>query len=441
MNHMGTTVTDWHPISETDQKAIREQLNRILAHESFCHSRRYPMLLRHLVEQTLLGNTDKLKERLLGVEVFNRNPEYDTNSDTVVRVTAGEIRKRLAQYYYEPDHQNELRIELPSGSYVPELRGSRSELLPELNSAAGASVELERERIPKRTESSKSDLEIERIDSRPGPPRNIRFNGRAALYCTAALLLVGIVTFVAVRLYGGDQRLITDFWGPVLKSPGDAIVCIGDSQTFRLRYPNIVQMFRPGTARPDADLAESQLPPERLSAPMGEVSLISRIGSVLQRRDKDYRIVSSLGTNLSDLQQGPIVLIGAYDNQWTLRFTQELRFYTQLDEFGGHIFDRQNPSQKDWILSSDPHSPRPEDYAIIARFRDPTTGKPVVIIAGLGLPASMAAAEVVTTAEDLKSLLKDAPSDWPVKNLEAVIKVPVIDGKAGAPQTVAIRYW
>src|SRR5437867_6516627 len=66
------------------------------------------------------GEGERIKERTIGIEVFGRDPDYDTNLDPIVRMTAGEIRKRLAQYYVEADHERELRIELPSGSYVPE---------------------------------------------------------------------------------------------------------------------------------------------------------------------------------------------------------------------------------------------------------------------------------------------------------------------------------
>ena len=65
---------------------------------------------------------EPLKERTLGVEVFGRAPDYDTNLDPVVRTTAVEIRKRIAQYYHEEGHQNEIRIDFPAGSYLPEFR-------------------------------------------------------------------------------------------------------------------------------------------------------------------------------------------------------------------------------------------------------------------------------------------------------------------------------
>jgi hypothetical protein len=74
-------------------------------------------LLAYTVEQALLGNAGELKERTIGVEAFGREPNYDVNLDPVVRTTAAEVRKRLFQYYYSPDHAGELIIGLPVGSY------------------------------------------------------------------------------------------------------------------------------------------------------------------------------------------------------------------------------------------------------------------------------------------------------------------------------------
>src|SRR5580700_5565626 len=110
---------------------VREQLERLLAHPLFSNSKRYPALLAYTVEQTLKGNVSELKERSIGIEVFGRSPTYDANADPVVRITAGEVRKRLIQYYYDSSHDGELIIELPSGSYVPLFRIPEPPSLPE----------------------------------------------------------------------------------------------------------------------------------------------------------------------------------------------------------------------------------------------------------------------------------------------------------------------
>src|ERR1700722_9255989 len=101
---------------------VREQLRRLVAYPLFTNSKRYPVLLAYIVEQALLGNAGDLKERTIGVEAFGREPNYDVNLDPVVRMTAAEVRKRLIQYYYSPEHAGELIIEMPVGSYVPLFR-------------------------------------------------------------------------------------------------------------------------------------------------------------------------------------------------------------------------------------------------------------------------------------------------------------------------------
>ena len=114
---------------------IREQLELLLESHLFRNSKRYPNMLRHIVERTLAGHSEEIKERSLGVVVFGRPPAYDCSADPVVRMSAAEIRKRLGQYYSEPRHRDQLRIELPVGSYIPEFHW------PEGNPPAAVAVE------------------------------------------------------------------------------------------------------------------------------------------------------------------------------------------------------------------------------------------------------------------------------------------------------------
>src|SRR5262245_9605609 len=107
--------------SEVVRQTTLAQLSRILESPQFRSSKRCSLFLRYVVEQASENHPECLKERTLGVEVFERDPQYDTNQDPVVRAAAGEVRKRLAQYYLEPGHEDELRISLPAGSYVPEV--------------------------------------------------------------------------------------------------------------------------------------------------------------------------------------------------------------------------------------------------------------------------------------------------------------------------------
>src|ERR1700683_792327 len=127
MNRAHATREAWHPQTKQDRDAILRELDEVLASPHFCNSKRYPTLLKYIVENTLAGNLEVLKERTLGVEVFDRPPTYDTNTDTVVRYTAGEVRKRLLLYYSDRGHESQIRISLPAGSYVAEFGHGQDE--------------------------------------------------------------------------------------------------------------------------------------------------------------------------------------------------------------------------------------------------------------------------------------------------------------------------
>ena len=102
--------------------SVREELNRVLASHEFRTSKRSQDFLRYVVENTLNGRAEMVKERTIGIDVFGRSTSYDPSDDATVRVKAGEVRKRLGLYYSDQGAQSALRIELPSGTYVPEFR-------------------------------------------------------------------------------------------------------------------------------------------------------------------------------------------------------------------------------------------------------------------------------------------------------------------------------
>jgi hypothetical protein len=98
---------------------VRSELDRVLASPEFRASKRCQDFLAFVVERTLAGLPDSLKERTIGIEVFGRPTSYDTSVDGIVRINASEVRKRLAIYYAESNRTSQYRISLPVGSYVP----------------------------------------------------------------------------------------------------------------------------------------------------------------------------------------------------------------------------------------------------------------------------------------------------------------------------------
>ena len=111
-------------IAETPEEIaiVRQHLQEVLASAAFRGSHRSAQFLKHIVEQSIAGSFESLKERSIGIELFGRAPSYDTGEDAIVRVTASDVRKRLLQHYGTHGTNSEARFVLPLGSYVPELR-------------------------------------------------------------------------------------------------------------------------------------------------------------------------------------------------------------------------------------------------------------------------------------------------------------------------------
>lgn len=106
----------------------RQELRRILESKHFASSPRKSRFLEFVSEQTFVGNGDRLNEYLIGVEVYDRGPEFDSQRDPIVRVQAHEIRRLLKKYYGEEEGKHSLmRLELPPGAYVPVFSRAASE--------------------------------------------------------------------------------------------------------------------------------------------------------------------------------------------------------------------------------------------------------------------------------------------------------------------------
>src|SRR5580704_4126184 len=214
------------PIPETsdanpliDAPKIREKLERLLAHPLFANSKRYPALLAYTVEQTLLGNAAELKERSIGIEVFGRAPTYDANADPVVRITAGEVRKRLSLYYYDASHAGEMVIELPLGTYVPIFRQPELPVEPPTGVQEPAPIVPAPQIVPPAL-----------TESRLSPAKPAGFKWLLA----GALIIAGCAAgvFVGMRIKPAPApeppSNIDRFWEPYTSSSNPTTFCLGE---------------------------------------------------------------------------------------------------------------------------------------------------------------------------------------------------------------------
>src|SRR6202789_1172846 len=116
-------IAEFAKLSETkgDIASLQKHLKEVIEGDAFKGSHRSGQFLQYIIDQSIAGHFDSLKERVIGMELFGRSPTYDTGDDAIVRVTASDVRKRLLQHYGRPGATSGFRISLPSGSYIPEI--------------------------------------------------------------------------------------------------------------------------------------------------------------------------------------------------------------------------------------------------------------------------------------------------------------------------------
>jgi hypothetical protein len=116
------------PVVACDVQIARKQLERVLASPGFARNERLSRFLRFVVEKHLEGRHDDIKESVIAVEVFRRNPDYDPKQDSIVRTEATRLRARLREYYAGDGKDDEWIIELPKGAYAPVFVQSEREI-------------------------------------------------------------------------------------------------------------------------------------------------------------------------------------------------------------------------------------------------------------------------------------------------------------------------
>jgi len=225
------------------------------------------------------------------------------------------------------------------------------------------------------------------------------------------------------------------FWAPILEAREPALFCVADQN----QYSFI-------TMRDAADPTRQVVLKDHLSAVViDDLDTIVRVAGVLRAHGKDHLLKGEEATTLSDLRNGPSIFVGAFDNAWTLRLTKPLRFHfsNDPDMTRFKIVDSNDPSRSDWVIDRTQQmaTNNYKDFAIVARFTDGNTGKPAVIIAGVGRGGTIAAGEFLTDPDDLAQLVHAIQAAGNKKNLEIVLSTQIIDGQPGTPKMEASYFW
>jgi len=418
----------------------QKTLSAIRQSVPFRSSKQIQMLLEFLVSETLAGNAETLKERVIGAKLFGRRPDYDTNSDPIVRLRVAELRKRLA-LYYQVANEDAVRISIPLGAFRVVFEWARPGVAPSvpasLQEQEPSQSLLERTTSPVQNAAPAIDLK----------PSSSRLRSRRWWIVMAASL--AIATIATLRyLPSSEERAFNKFWSPILENSNTVLIGMGNNPLYELSNAGEDEYYKNHPKSQFEDMGLHPYIPLSPGTPIdgkyinpatdiyltiGDAIALSNIEYVLAPRKikLDVRFVNDV--TYGDLRQSPTILIGVHNNIWTLKMMENLRF-----RFQGHsaIVDHADP-QKQWTANSD----RSETYAIVARILNTWNGKVVFVIGGVGYSGTRAAGDFISNPKAIAKLAKSLPKGWETKNIEVVLHTTVKNQIPSAPEVVATYCW
>jgi hypothetical protein len=391
----GTAVHDRHGVDRHEAEA---HLDQVLRSPAFRGSRRCQDFLRYVVTETLNGHSDAIKERMIAVSVFERGADYEPSLDSIVRVKANEVRKRLAKYY-EANPALELRIDLPAGAYVPVFRTDLSG--PSLSTAVVESPAV------------------------PDTPAKQFPKARVAGIAAAGLLIVTLALLAWPSPHKSD---LDRLWQPLMAGPQqDVLLC--------LPSPKILETRLDATTRTM----------EHYYVGVGAAQGAALFGSILGAHKQPFHIKIGSDLSFADLRRQPAILLGGFSSPWSVELTRQLRF--RLRQLSGPsdrpaILDSEDPARL-WVgdrayKASDEIT---QDFALVSRILDSGSGQPVITAAGLTAYGTQAATEFLSDETLISQLAQKLGPGWEAKNFQVVLHSDVRGFTAGRPTMVAWHTW
>ncbi|SNS41212.1 hypothetical protein SAMN05421770_101863 [Granulicella rosea] len=428
----------WVPKTEDEKLTVQRQLDRLLLDDGFAKSERCGDFLRFIVQRTLADEADSLKERVLGIEVFGRNPSYDTINDPIVRVTASKIRKRISKYYEDPQHQDELRVSCPAGSYVPVFELLEDETPEPSNSdsisehtnrasvkASAPAAELpEVDTAPDPLSLSKSGLESSVIPHQASSVDDRR--GRLRWVILGSLLGTIVAGFLAGLAWYRSSRATTSAarippWSALFNSSHPTHLITSD-------YALVVLRGISGNSVPLADYANrkyiaepNKLTPEELryfdtvfskgsSTSDVDAPIIARISALAQENHRVIDARASRHITISDLRTDDnFIFVGSpSSNPWSSLFSNELDFQFVIDKDSQQEIVRNvrpSPHELPVYVPTALGGATGESYAIIALVPNLDQNGQVLLVGGANGEGTDAAGRLITDPTRLSTAL------------------------------------
>jgi len=406
-------MSDWaHGTGSAPPTAeeVRQLLERILCSRQFSNAPKKQKFLQLICEAYLEGRASELSEYSIGYQVFDRSETYDPALDSIVRVGAHEVRKKLERYYKSEGKNDDILLEIPAGSYIP--------IFTRLKQA------------PEATESTKVAL--------PTPPSSGHIVGKTWIILLGLALV--FLTFAVVMLALSNRQLrrqtkegakpkefaavYAPVWEPFLKDESPTLLVLSNPPVYRFWNPadhkslsNISINLTPAeTAALEKTLGRERFVLKHIPLPrlvlsydeytgVGEAVGLYRLTTLFKGLGKDAMLKQSRTVSAEDLKNHNVILLGSvWVNEWSGKNLIK-------EDFGSGAsatIVNYNPlpgEEREYSAKFDEETGRLiEDYGLITIKPNISEKNTIMVLAGTHSEGTEAAAEYLTSEDHLGRL-------------------------------------
>jgi hypothetical protein len=438
--------------TESDLKAFQQHLEEVLCGEAFRGSHRSGQFLRYVVNRSVSGHCDELKERLIGVELFGRSPTYDTGEDAIVRVTASDVRRRLLQHYGTYGTVSEFRIRLPLGSYIPEIA---REVAVKMDALEESEIELPEEaRIDFLAPSPA--LMVEEVASILVDREKVPGLLGARRFWTRWKVFLCCLTIVVSSIFAVWLTVRTDsLWGALFGFQLSTKLITSD--------PNIAEVQSlTGQTVTLSDYANQRYVPDPEKVPPQLMNLSTEI----LRRDQAAAVDTGIAVNIAEwrdqakagrltiqsartlrfsdlLKDGNFILLGSpRSNPWALFYSDHLDFRFVFDQGSGQeIVENLHPRNGELsrYVPTAMGFATGQSFAVASYLRNPDHLGHVLLIAGASAEGTEAVNDLMTDSTALSAVMSRCglPRRAPIPNFQLLLRLSTMAGSPGHSEVIA----
>jgi len=402
------------------------QIDRLVESHALHSSESLCKLLRYLARQALDHPADPLKEYQIATEVFSRPSDFDPQLDSTIRVQAGRLRTKLAEYYASEGIDDPILVELPKGTYHLAFH--------------------HRTAATKAHSSNGIDIAGEKVETQSAP--TVWRIAAVTLAVLLAAALASIFELVATRkpaanasVSQGEQlpAAFRVFWAPFLSGPDEPWVIFSNA-AFVGRPEVGLRYYNP--ARDSKELLFDHY------TGVGEVLAVHSLDHVFGLFHRQIRVKRGSLFSLDDAKNNDLIFVGSPSENLTLTEIPGTReFVFQRVPSGLRKGDlsivnvHAAPSEPKSVLASPSNSPLTEDYAVIALLPGLNAGRSVLILAGTTTFGTQGAVEYVCRQDSVEELLLrlSVSEEGGVKPFEALLRVKVTRGVPVSTELIALH--